>query len=164
VCKAAPLPDGERSEVVVEDLDAHMVDDGKHRMCTVELIDPQIAITARHCTLDNDYLARTEIVFGGVRTDGNELLPTGPRQTVAEVHRNEDADVALLRLTGPVDGIAPIALPSPEFANAVQSGSAVSVVGWGNLRHRRHGYNRAAAGRTHRPGPVRQQHVQPVHV
>jgi hypothetical protein len=31
------------------------------------------------------------------------------------------------------DGVAPIALPSPEFANAVQSGSAVSVVGWGNL-------------------------------
>jgi hypothetical protein len=59
-------------------------------------------------------------------------LPAGPRYTVAEIAPNKDADIALLRLTAPVD-VAPVALPSADFGNAVQRGRAVTVVGLGNI-------------------------------
>ncbi|WP_250001618.1 trypsin-like serine protease [Actinoplanes sp. M2I2] len=108
-------------------------DDGRSSLCTVELIDPQIAITARHCTTGKDYTARTEIVFGGTRIEGNAALPAGPRYRVSQVHRNEDADIALLKLTRRVDGISPAALASTAFGNSVQKNRIVTVVGWGNV-------------------------------
>lgn len=100
--------------------------------CTAELIEPRIAITARHCTTADGFQDSAQLVFGATRRAGGQL-PDGPRYGVTDVTRNEDADVALLRLDRDVEGITPVTVPGADLGNRVQRNSVATVAGWGSV-------------------------------
>jgi hypothetical protein len=108
----------------------------KSHSCTTELIAPNVAITAAHCTDFKGFMNGAQIVFGATRRTStvDNALPAGPIYTVRQVITAPNGgDLALLVLDRNVVGITPIKLPSAEIGNAFQRKAKATLVGWGTI-------------------------------
>ena len=105
---------------------------GKQSYCTVELIAPRVAITARHCTTDKQFVTTARIVFGAISRAPGSGLPDGTQYQVKTLKKNGDSDIAVLGLSQDVTGVQPVPVAPSALGDAVQRGVAVTAVGWGD--------------------------------
>ena len=123
-------------------------DKGKVGKCTTSLVNRNWAITAGHClTWEKKERGRT-VVGGLVEADDITLVfrrtrlsnpddrtepgASGLRRGVVEFHFDPSSqDIAMLRLSAPVDEVAPVALARPEDYRKWSAGKRATVVGWG---------------------------------
>jgi len=101
-----------------------------YRICVATLIAPQWAITAAHCTQDSP-LARAM----AAPAPAFEVRIAGRPHSIDRVVRHPSwdgetgVDMALLRLSEPVDGVR----PAPLYLAGDEPGLRVLMVGWGGV-------------------------------
>ncbi len=121
-------------------------DDGKIKDCVATLISPSWALTAAHCTayLDKSRLSEEPHVvniagsthqivklfypeqFGGYRMVRDSQGRV--KDIIASKNINYQYDIALLKLSKPINNIAPI----PLYSGYEESGKEVIFLGWGD--------------------------------
>ena len=117
-------------------LTATIPDNFQAQYCAGFLVHPWYVLATAHCV---DFLqgpGEVDVLTGTHRLDGS-----GTRRTVQLIiihpqwdPETIDYDIALLQLTAPVDGIAPVTLLAPSTEPFFASpGTAALVAGWGNM-------------------------------
>ena len=100
--------------------------------CGAALISPDKLITAAHCV---NYDASDYSVLAGQTTLS---AASGTRHAVRRIHvhprysRDRKADVAIIELATPIEGIEPVTLGGLEGASYEQDGRLLTVAGWGH--------------------------------
>ena len=116
--------------------------DGQH-FCGASLIAKQWVMTAAHCVEDEStgvvVAANTmQVVVGDYNTAKADVGEQKRKITQVIVHPNRNAsagndhDIALLKLSSEVSNVAVTPI-SPELMKTIKTGTALTVMGWGNL-------------------------------
>lgn len=101
--------------------------------CGGTLISADTVITAAHC------VDRSPSVYSVLAGQTTLSASDGTRHDVKSIHvhprynRDNKADVAILKLSTPVEGITPVTLGGLEGASYEQAGRLLTVAGWGRL-------------------------------
>lgn len=120
-------------------------DDGRRtvaaaQFCGATVVRPDALITAAHCLQDED---GSNSDASGLRVFTGHVLPLRKgkllRVRSVSVHPDfddgageADADVGVIRLREPLNGIVPIAVAAPEDSAIWQPGLPLGLWGWGN--------------------------------
>jgi alpha-tubulin suppressor-like RCC1 family protein len=105
--------------------------------CTVELIQQDWALTAKHCVMNEEQTgfidqSKVTLIFGASHTDAH-FVPEGTRATVTEIrpYPSGHIDLALIHIDPP-PGITPISIAAPSQSGLVRK-KPLTTVGWGVL-------------------------------
>ena len=108
---------------------------GSSHHCGATLVSPDKVLTAAHCVERAGDGSGLSVLAGQTSLSA----ATGTRHGVKRIHihprygRDRKADVAIVELKTPVEGIEPVVLGGLEGASYEQPGRLLTAAGWGDL-------------------------------
>ena len=107
----------------------------QQQFCAASLIDRDSVLTAAHCVQGSTSFP-LRVTVGITALNKKQ----GQTRSVARIFRhpgyfparNEANDVAVLKLSSRVNGVAPVKIPAASFNTFEQPGRTATIAGWGN--------------------------------
>lgn len=101
--------------------------------CGGSLLAAEVVMTAAHC-VDDVTSKQMEVIVGRtVLSDKKQGHLRNVRKITIHPRYDGDYDFALLELDKPVDGIAPVNLPTKGTDALIRPGAKATVAGWGDI-------------------------------
>ncbi len=110
----------------------------QQQFCGGTLIDSDSVLTAAHCIKETGVSRRELRVTVGITDLRKERQGQSSRVSAVKVHpryggnRNRKNDAAVLTLSSPVAGIAPIKIPATDSNALEKPGRSATIAGWGS--------------------------------